>query len=201
MLFAAGAMHLFFLYLQNIKDFSPWRILIFFILFLPLAAITIWHWCLIVFWNALWFSAMFWCFLESVIPGLSSGGGCRRAHAAVTECCSRWVFQQSSSSCYLPPTWCSILTMPAVNWGLPLTIFIQFVPILHLCCRETFVLFLEPFHISALLSFLLCSPLLMFLMVSPPTQKFIFILRFIPAAQCCWGRGCTFCLAVCVMPA
>lgn len=59
-------------------------------------------------------------------PRLSSGGGCGRARGAVTECCSRWVFQQSSSSsCYLPPTWCSILTMPAVNWGLPLTIFIR----------------------------------------------------------------------------
>lgn len=110
---------------KTLKTFPHEEYLVFFILFLPLAAITIWHWCLIVFWNTLWFSAMFWCLLESVIPGLSSGGGCRRAHAAVTECCSRWVFQQSSSSCYLPPTWCSILTVPAVNWGLPLTIFIH----------------------------------------------------------------------------
>lgn len=198
MLFAAGAIHLFFLYLQNIKDFSLWRTLI-----LSLFSCL---WLLLQYGTVGWlFSAgtgcdLLWFSIHFVSPGISPGWA---VAVAVTERCSRWVFQQSSSSCYLPPTWCSILTMPAVNWGLPSTIFIQFIPIMQLCCREIIVLFLELLHISFAFSSLVFSIDVFHVLLGffSPLNHFFFILHLIPAAQCCWGRGCPVFLAVCVMPA
>lgn len=152
-------------------------------LFLPLAAVTIWHCWLIVFcWNWLRFAVIFHTFCISWnLPRLSSGGGCDRALFQVGVSAEQ---QQllSLSNLVQHINYASSKLRPAFNH-----FYSQFIPIMQLCCREIIVLFLELLHFSFAFSSLVFSIDVFHVLLGffSPLNHFFFILHLIPAAQCC----------------